>query len=192
MGFWSSVPLAPGMDAAHHNRWVEDEVDRLGGRKSLYSTSFYDEDRFWALYNGPVYRGSRSATTRMARLLDLYDKCVGSASPERQVSRRQGGANRCHARSQVAPVLSPRSSAPGSARSLSRPSTEARRVRPTPFAASGSTSPRALNYVATAPSDLGLARAYVSGTSIVDGDMFTALDAHVRGPRGQPCRGPTG
>ena len=38
VGFWSSVPLQPGMDPAHHNRWVEDEVDRLGGRKSLYST----------------------------------------------------------------------------------------------------------------------------------------------------------
>ncbi len=36
-------------------------------------------------------------------------------------------------------------------------------------------SPRALNYVATAPSDLGLARAYVSGALDLDGDMYTAL-----------------
>jgi hypothetical protein len=43
VGFWSSVPLAAGMDPSHHNRWVEDEVDRLGGRKSLYSTAFYPE-----------------------------------------------------------------------------------------------------------------------------------------------------
>ncbi|MDA8047640.1 MAG: class I SAM-dependent methyltransferase [Actinomycetota bacterium] len=35
--------------------------------------------------------------------------------------------------------------------------------------------PRALNYVATAPSDLGLARAYVAGYLDLDGDMFTAL-----------------
>jgi cyclopropane-fatty-acyl-phospholipid synthase len=34
---------------------------------------------------------------------------------------------------------------------------------------------RALNYVATAPGDLGLARAYVSGHLDLDGDMFTAL-----------------
>lgn len=34
---------------------------------------------------------------------------------------------------------------------------------------------RALNYVATAPSDLGLARAYVAGYMDLDGDMFTAL-----------------
>jgi cyclopropane-fatty-acyl-phospholipid synthase len=32
-----------------------------------------------------------------------------------------------------------------------------------------------MNYVATAPSDLGLARAYVAGYMDVDGDMFTAL-----------------
>lgn len=35
--------------------------------------------------------------------------------------------------------------------------------------------PRALNYVATAPSDLGLARAYVSGYLDLEGDMFTTL-----------------
>jgi cyclopropane-fatty-acyl-phospholipid synthase len=35
--------------------------------------------------------------------------------------------------------------------------------------------PRAFNYVATAPSDLGLARAYVSGYVDVEGDTYTAL-----------------
>ena len=34
---------------------------------------------------------------------------------------------------------------------------------------------RALNYVATAPSDLGMARAYVAGYLDVEGDMFTVL-----------------
>jgi cyclopropane-fatty-acyl-phospholipid synthase len=34
---------------------------------------------------------------------------------------------------------------------------------------------RALNYVATAPGDLGLARAYVAGYIDLEGDMFTAL-----------------
>jgi FAD/FMN-containing dehydrogenase len=76
VGFWSKVPLAPGMDPAHHNRWVEDEVDRLGGRKSLYSTSFYDEERFWQLYNGPAYRALKARYDPESRLLDLYAKCV--------------------------------------------------------------------------------------------------------------------
>lgn len=34
--------------------------------------------------------------------------------------------------------------------------------------------PCALNYVATAPNDLGLARAYVTGYLEVEGDLFSA------------------
>jgi FAD/FMN-containing dehydrogenase len=76
VGFWSSVPLAAGMDPSHHNRWVEDTVDRMGGRKSLYSTSFYDEERFWELYNGPYYRRLKDRYDPDGRLHDLYAKCV--------------------------------------------------------------------------------------------------------------------
>ncbi|MDQ2725124.1 MAG: FAD-binding oxidoreductase [Actinomycetota bacterium] len=76
VGFWSTVALADGMDPTHHNRWVEDEVQRLGGRKSLYSTAFYDEGTFWALYNGPVYRDLKARYDPSDRLLDLYAKCV--------------------------------------------------------------------------------------------------------------------
>lgn len=78
VGFWSSVELQPGMDPSHHNRWVEDEVDRLGGRKSLYSTAFYDEARFWELYNGQTYRQLKERYDPARRLLDLYTKCVGA------------------------------------------------------------------------------------------------------------------
>jgi FAD/FMN-containing dehydrogenase len=78
VGFWSSVPLQPEMDHNHYNRWVEDEVDRLGGRKSLYSTAFYDEDRFWDLYNGDAYKVLKQRYDPSGRLLDLYDKCVRS------------------------------------------------------------------------------------------------------------------
>jgi FAD/FMN-containing dehydrogenase len=75
-GFWSSCPLEPGMDKAHHNRWVEAEVDRLGGRKSLYSTAFYDEDTFWSMYNGAAYDKLKDRYDPGRRLLDLYAKCV--------------------------------------------------------------------------------------------------------------------
>ena len=78
VGFWSSVPLRDGMDPSHHNRWVEAEVESLGGRKSLYSTVFFDESRFWELYNGPVYDKLKSRYDPDGRLLDLYDKCVRS------------------------------------------------------------------------------------------------------------------
>jgi FAD/FMN-containing dehydrogenase len=79
VGFWSTVPLEGGMDPTHHNRWVEEEVDRLGGRKSLYSTAFYDEERFWELYNGPVYHRLKARYDPAGRLLDLYAKCVRSS-----------------------------------------------------------------------------------------------------------------
>jgi FAD/FMN-containing dehydrogenase len=78
VGFWSSVPLRPGMSPTHHNRWVEDEVDRLGGRKSLYSTVFYDEARFHQLYGGMEYGALKQRYDPAGRLLDLYDKCVRS------------------------------------------------------------------------------------------------------------------
>jgi FAD/FMN-containing dehydrogenase len=76
IGFWSTVARRPGTDPAYHNRWVEDEVDRLEGRKSLYSTAFYTEERFWELYNGPAYRKLKSRYDPDSRLLDLYAKCV--------------------------------------------------------------------------------------------------------------------
>jgi FAD/FMN-containing dehydrogenase len=78
VGFWSSVALSPGMDPTHHNRWVEAEVDRLGGRKSLYSTAYYEEPRFWELYNGPAYRRLKERYDPNRRLTGLYEKCVGS------------------------------------------------------------------------------------------------------------------
>ena len=79
VGFWSTCALEPGMDPAHHNRWVEAEVGRLGGRKSLYSTAFYDEATFWSLYGGDAYRKAKAVADPDRRLADLYAKCVRSA-----------------------------------------------------------------------------------------------------------------
>ena len=51
-------------------------MTRLGGRKSLYSDSFYSEDEFWQLYNGDVYRDLKRTYDPDERLLGLYEKCV--------------------------------------------------------------------------------------------------------------------
>ena len=77
VGFWSTVPLEPGERDGTHNRFVEQLVEQLGGRKSLYSTSFYPEDDFWRLYGGPVYERLKKTYDPDGRLLDLYAKCVG-------------------------------------------------------------------------------------------------------------------
>jgi FAD/FMN-containing dehydrogenase len=76
VGFWGTVPLGPGQSDGHHNRLVEAEVERLGGRKSLYSSAFYEPDEFWRLYNGAAYRALKDAYDPQRRLLDLYDKAV--------------------------------------------------------------------------------------------------------------------
>jgi FAD/FMN-containing dehydrogenase len=75
-GFWSAVPLEPGEPDGTHNRMIEATVSDLGGRKSLYSESFYDEDVFWRLYNGDAYRAVKQRYDANTRFLDLYDKCV--------------------------------------------------------------------------------------------------------------------
>ncbi len=76
VGFWSTVALGPGEQDGTHNRLVERLVDELGGRKSLYSTSFYEPEEFWRLYGGPVYERLKKSFDPDARLLDLYAKCV--------------------------------------------------------------------------------------------------------------------
>ena len=76
VGFWGTVPLRPGQPPDHHNRLVEREVERLGGRKSLYSTAHYDEAEFWRLYNGSAYDVLKKTYDPDGRLLDLYEKAV--------------------------------------------------------------------------------------------------------------------
>ena len=76
VGFWSSVALEPGEDPSAHNRLIERLVDDLGGRKSLYSTSFYEREHFWRLYNGPAYEVLKKTYDPDGRLLDLYAKAV--------------------------------------------------------------------------------------------------------------------
>ena len=75
-GFWGTVPLPAGRADGYHNRLVEDEVARLDGHKSLYSTSFYAEDDFYRRYNGEAYRALKRTYDGEGRLLGLYEKCV--------------------------------------------------------------------------------------------------------------------
>ena len=77
VGFWSTVALEPGEQDGTHNRLVERLVEEVGGRKSLYSTSFYEPDEFRRLYGGAVYERLKKTYDPDGRLLDLYAKCVG-------------------------------------------------------------------------------------------------------------------
>jgi FAD/FMN-containing dehydrogenase len=75
-GFWGTVPLPADQADGYHNRLVEDEVARLDGHKSLYSTSFYGDDEFCRRYDGEAYRALKRAYDGEGRLLGLYEKCV--------------------------------------------------------------------------------------------------------------------
>ncbi len=76
VGFWSTVALPPGERPGYHNRRVEEEVSRLGGCKSLYSTSFYSREEFRTRYGGQAYDVLKKTYDPDGRLLDLYQKTV--------------------------------------------------------------------------------------------------------------------
>jgi FAD/FMN-containing dehydrogenase len=79
VGFWSSVALPHGVhpEEGRVNRRIERVVTELGGRKSLYSTAFYERTEFARLYGGDSYDGLRATYDPDARLPDLWTKTVG-------------------------------------------------------------------------------------------------------------------
>ena len=76
VGFWSSVPIAPGGAGSDTNRAIEHQVDAVGGHKSLYSESFYSRAEFDARYGGAQYATLKQRYDPDRRLLDLYAKAV--------------------------------------------------------------------------------------------------------------------
>ena len=76
VGFWSSVPIAPGGTSSKLNRTIEHQVDAVGGHKSLYSDSFYSREEFDARYGGERYVTLKQRYDPDQRLADLYAKAV--------------------------------------------------------------------------------------------------------------------
>jgi len=78
VGFWSAVTLELGEDPADGrvNRRIEEVVTALDGRKSLYSTAFYDRETFWSIYGGEQYAQLKSQYDPHSRLRGLYEKVV--------------------------------------------------------------------------------------------------------------------
>jgi FAD/FMN-containing dehydrogenase len=80
VGFWSSVPIAPGSGSGSNdgaiNRAIEHQVDAVGGHKSLYSDSFYSREEFDARYGGERYVALKQCYDPDQRLADLYAKAV--------------------------------------------------------------------------------------------------------------------
>lgn len=79
VGFWSTVPLVNGEkpEDGIKNRLIERKVTKMGGRKSLYSTAFYNENEFWSIYGGQDYEQVKGKYDPDGRFLGLYEKVVG-------------------------------------------------------------------------------------------------------------------
>jgi FAD/FMN-containing dehydrogenase len=75
-GFWDSVQTTMDPDKGHYNKLIETTVEKLGGMKSLYSTSFYSRAKFEKLYNYAAYRKLKQRYDSGGRFKDLYEKCV--------------------------------------------------------------------------------------------------------------------
>jgi FAD/FMN-containing dehydrogenase len=76
VGFWGTVPIAPGARDGDVNRAVETKVTELGGHKSLYSDAYYDQATFDRLYNVANIERVREETDPDHRLTGLYEKAV--------------------------------------------------------------------------------------------------------------------
>ena len=77
VGFWGTVPIAPGAQDGDVNRAVERKVNDVDGHKGLYPDAFYDRSTFDHLYGGDAYRTVKDRYDPEHRLIDLYDKAVG-------------------------------------------------------------------------------------------------------------------
>ena len=75
-GFWDTVANPQHHETGYFNRKIEAKVTELGGIKSLYSDSYYDEDHFWDLYDGTRYRELKQKYDPDGRFRNLYQKCV--------------------------------------------------------------------------------------------------------------------
>ena len=75
-GFWDTLRFRIGYPDGHFNRIVEHAVTDLGGIKSLYSSSFYEEAEFHRIYGGDAYRALKQRYDPNGSLGDLYSKCV--------------------------------------------------------------------------------------------------------------------
>jgi len=73
-GFWDVVAERQPHEPGHFNRLVEAEVAALGGRKSLYSDSWYTPEAFWAQHDQAAYRELKRSYDPAGVLGDLYAK----------------------------------------------------------------------------------------------------------------------
>lgn len=75
-GFWDSVRSRPRAQPGHLNRKIEEMTAKLGGIKSLYSDSYFNEEDFWQTYRSEDYWQLKKKYDSDGKFLNLYQKCV--------------------------------------------------------------------------------------------------------------------
>jgi hypothetical protein len=60
----------------YHKRRIESKMVELGGKKGLYSTSYFDRETFSKVFNGERYRALKEKYDPGHAFPDLYEKCV--------------------------------------------------------------------------------------------------------------------
>jgi FAD/FMN-containing dehydrogenase len=76
VGFWGTVPIAPGAADGDLNKSIEAAVAEFEGHKSLYSDAYYDRATFNRLYNGAALESAKQRYDPDHRLTGLYEKAV--------------------------------------------------------------------------------------------------------------------
>jgi FAD/FMN-containing dehydrogenase len=73
-GFWDMLPKAD--TEGFYNRKIEQRAIALQGVKGLYSSSYYDRETFWSIYDGESYSALKEKYDPNRRFRDLYEKTV--------------------------------------------------------------------------------------------------------------------
>ncbi len=73
-GFWDTIKSDKA--DGYYNKLIEAKVMELGGKKSLYSTSYYSPAEFRKLYNQDQYDILKTKYDPTGRFRTLYAKCV--------------------------------------------------------------------------------------------------------------------
>ena len=75
-GFWDSVRYKGKREEGYLLRKIEQKTVALGGIKSLYSDTYFEEDEFWKQYNREQYNNLKQRYDPKGVFLNIYDKCV--------------------------------------------------------------------------------------------------------------------
>jgi FAD/FMN-containing dehydrogenase len=73
-GFWDVVPS--DKPKGYYNKLIEKKVEEFGGKKYLYSESFYERDKFYQIYNGKKYFKLKKKYDPNNNFSDIYERCV--------------------------------------------------------------------------------------------------------------------